>query len=261
MMYEKIYIGVDVGTKGLVSFYRGDEVEPFDYIYFRYGYVKQDNFEDLNMNCDILWVDIINSGYINECGRVMPKFISLKNETKFKLKEMELNKENRSKIFEIISRYKKYDMKNFSKDLVEIIACYDQVYACIENVHHMPGDGGVGSFNFGKQFGWITSVFNTLNIPYILVEPAAWKRHFDCIVTSEERKSLTSEQSKLLKKQKVVDYIETIMHNSAILSELRNIKTPTGKIMKKPDIEFYDGLAIGKFCQEKFDDIYEEYFL
>jgi hypothetical protein len=188
-MKDKIFIGIDIGRKGGVSFYKNNEKYPFDFIYFK------------------------NKPY-----------------------------------------------RDFSKNLIEIISGHDLVYCVIENVHYMPGDGGVGAFRFGQQFGWIESVFKTFNIPYILVQPAIWKKYFNCIVTVKEKKekNLTRQQVKALTKQKVIDKIKLDMKKSSFLNELieETSKTPTGRQSKNEDLEFYDALLIGKFCQERFEDIF-----
>lgn len=183
-MINNLYLGVDIGGKGGVSFFRNNENVLFDFIYFR------------------------NIQYRN-------------------LKEV----------------------------LLEKLNGYDNVVCCIENVHFVKGDGGVGTFSFGQQFGWIESLFYTLNIPYLLIEPRVWKKHFDCIVTKKEKDVLSKIESKKLKKQKVVDFVKKNIYNNEILDDLMYIKLKNGNKKERKDIEFYDSIAIGKFCQEKFYEI------
>lgn len=46
----------------------------------------------------------------------------------------------------------------------------------IEDVHSMPGNGGVTMFSFGRSKGIIEGVVATLGYPIIYVSPAKWKK-------------------------------------------------------------------------------------
>ncbi|MCT7971140.1 hypothetical protein [Laspinema olomoucense] len=48
--------------------------------------------------------------------------------------------------------------------------------AIVEEVHAMPGQGGVSGFNFGTAFGIWIGILAALEIPYELVSPQKWKR-------------------------------------------------------------------------------------
>lgn len=48
--------------------------------------------------------------------------------------------------------------------------------AYIEDVHAMPGQGTVSMFTFGHAAGIVTGVIAGLGIPYIMSQPARWKR-------------------------------------------------------------------------------------
>jgi crossover junction endodeoxyribonuclease RuvC len=50
--------------------------------------------------------------------------------------------------------------------------------AWIERVHAMPKQGVTSSFSFGVAFGQVRGVLAGLNVPYSLVTPNEWKRHF-----------------------------------------------------------------------------------
>jgi len=52
----------------------------------------------------------------------------------------------------------------------------DQATAYVEQVHSMPGQGVSATFNFGTGYGVIQGVLGALQIPMVLVSPAAWKR-------------------------------------------------------------------------------------
>jgi len=51
-----------------------------------------------------------------------------------------------------------------------------EVVACIESVHAMPGQGVTSMFTFGFVTGAIHGILATLEIPYHLVTPQAWKK-------------------------------------------------------------------------------------
>lgn len=48
----------------------------------------------------------------------------------------------------------------------------------VENVHSMPGQGVKSTFNFGKNFGYILGLLDSLDIPYKLVAPLKWKNFY-----------------------------------------------------------------------------------
>jgi crossover junction endodeoxyribonuclease RuvC len=57
-------------------------------------------------------------------------------------------------------------LKQFTEDSTVIV----------EEVHAMPGQGGVSGFNFGTAFGIWIGILAALEIPYELVSPQRWKR-------------------------------------------------------------------------------------
>lgn len=48
----------------------------------------------------------------------------------------------------------------------------------VEQVGAMPGQGVTSMFNFGKGYGYILGVLETLGIPYQTVSPRKWKKAF-----------------------------------------------------------------------------------
>lgn len=48
----------------------------------------------------------------------------------------------------------------------------------VEQVGAMPGQGVTSMFNFGKGYGYILGVLDTLGIPYQTVSPRKWKKAF-----------------------------------------------------------------------------------
>ena len=51
-----------------------------------------------------------------------------------------------------------------------------EVHAIVEQVGSMPKQGIVGAFTFGKGYGQIIGMLQTLGVPYTLVRPQAWKK-------------------------------------------------------------------------------------
>ena len=51
-------------------------------------------------------------------------------------------------------------------------------HAFIEQVHAMPGQGGVSMFNFGEGFGIVKGVTAALEIPRTFFDPLVWKKYF-----------------------------------------------------------------------------------
>ena len=58
----------------------------------------------------------------------------------------------------------------------------------LEHVGAMPGQGSVSMFNFGANFGFIRGLLTANRIPYELVRPQKWKKHFSC--TSDKNTSI-----------------------------------------------------------------------
>ena len=48
----------------------------------------------------------------------------------------------------------------------------------IEHAFSRPGQGVSSTFKFGRTFGQALGVIQALGVPYELVSPAVWKRHF-----------------------------------------------------------------------------------
>lgn len=53
--------------------------------------------------------------------------------------------------------------------------------ALLEAVSAMPKQGGTGIFHFGESFGAVKGVLGALGIPYKLVTPQRWKKHYGLI--------------------------------------------------------------------------------
>jgi len=62
------------------------------------------------------------------------------------------------------------------------------VFAVVEHVGAMPKQGVSSTFAFGQNFGWILGVLSSFRVPYELVRPQKWKKHFSC--TSDKNTSI-----------------------------------------------------------------------
>jgi len=146
--------------------------------------------------------------------------------------------------------FRKLDsIKEFCGELLGFISDYSNIYACIEKVHSMPNNGAVSSFKFGYSAGWVESIFKTLNIDYSMVTPQHWKEHFDCIIKKSDYLDKNNAQLKSLKKIIVQDKSFVIMDKEYLLENYCQRKKRGGF---KKDIEFYDAIMIGKYCQINF---------
>lgn len=67
-------------------------------------------------------------------------------------------------------------LRENTHSLSHIFSPASEVVACIENVHAMPGQGVTSMFSFGFVTGAIHGILATLEIPYHLVTPQAWKK-------------------------------------------------------------------------------------
>lgn len=65
---------------------------------------------------------------------------------------------------------------------------YEDCFCIMERVSAMPGQGVTSMFNFGQNFGYIRGLLEANNVPYELVLPQKWKRHFG--VTGDKNSSI-----------------------------------------------------------------------
>lgn len=68
----------------------------------------------------------------------------------------------------------------FTKDLLkEVCRSLKEPAVCfLEKVGAMPGQGVTSMFNFGTTYGYIMGVLEAFDIPYQLISPQKWKKHF-----------------------------------------------------------------------------------
>jgi len=86
-------------------------------------------------------------------------------------------------------------------DLVEALenakASYcDNMFAVIEKVHSMPGQGVASSFKFGESYGQLTALLVALGIPYETVSPQRWQKELQCLTKGD--KNITKAKAQAL---------------------------------------------------------------
>ena len=64
----------------------------------------------------------------------------------------------------------------------------DNAFCVVEKVGAMPKQGVTSTFNFGKSFGYILGVLEANGIPYQLISPQRWKKHFS--LNNDKNKSI-----------------------------------------------------------------------
>jgi Holliday junction resolvasome RuvABC endonuclease subunit len=60
--------------------------------------------------------------------------------------------------------------------ITKLLKEYNVSQIIIEQVHAFPGQGGVGNFSFGQNFGTLLGIFEALGIPYTEISPMKWKK-------------------------------------------------------------------------------------
>ena len=55
-----------------------------------------------------------------------------------------------------------------------------EIIATIEHVHAFPTDGRSSAFKFGRNFGQWEGILSEMDVPYSLITPYAWQKHFEC---------------------------------------------------------------------------------
>jgi crossover junction endodeoxyribonuclease RuvC len=66
------------------------------------------------------------------------------------------------------------------------LAAGANVFAVLELVGSMPGQGASSGFRFGQSYGAVQGVLGALKIPFELVTPQVWKRHYGLIGAPKE---------------------------------------------------------------------------
>jgi crossover junction endodeoxyribonuclease RuvC len=89
---------------------------------------------------------------------------------------------NRLTVFDTPLVGGEFDGVAFAKMLAERLP--DLV--AIEHAFSRPGQGLSSTFKFGKTFGQALGVIQAIGVPYELVSPSVWKRHFKISPSSEK---------------------------------------------------------------------------
>lgn len=104
----------------------------------------------------------------------------------------------------------------------------DHVFAAVEKVGAMPGQGVTSMFSFGQSYGFILGVLTALGIGYQLVPPTQWKREFGLLRTE---------------KQASVDVAKRLFPGVSLL--------PTERCRKESD-GMADALCLCEYARRKF---------
>jgi len=78
--------------------------------------------------------------------------------------------------------------------LLDTITHLDGVQAGIERVHAFPGQGVTSMFSMGHGFGIWKGILATCDIPFVLIEPAVWKRSSGLLGKDKEASRLLAQQ-------------------------------------------------------------------
>lgn len=79
-------------------------------------------------------------------------------------------------ILEIKKKTGKIKKRIDAKEVCKILKLYKVEMIITEQVHAFKGQGGVGNFSFGQNFGTLLGIFDALDIPYEEVSPIRWKK-------------------------------------------------------------------------------------
>ena len=93
-------------------------------------------------------------------------------------------------------------MPDTNKDILDILQTYAvqarmqdlNIFACIEAVHSMPGQGVASSFKFGKGFGALLMALEACEIPYELITPQKWQKAMGCLTKGDKNVSKAKAQ-------------------------------------------------------------------
>lgn len=81
--------------------------------------------------------------------------------------------------------------------LLKEIPNYNWDYVVVlEFVHAMPGQGVTSMFTFGKNYGRWQGILAALRIPYKLVQPRQWQKHFGGMPTKKKNEKASKHQQR-----------------------------------------------------------------
>ena len=97
------------------------------------------------------------------------------------------------------------------KGLAELITKHEPCHVVIENVHSFPGQGIVGMFAFGRGFGALEGVLESLEIPVSYVSPQKWKKYYGLIKKEKDASRELAEKQFRIEFKKVESGIAEAM--------------------------------------------------
>ena len=107
-------------------------------------------------------------------------------------------------------------------DIRDLLTAHGQhagnVFAYIEKVHAMPGNGATSMFNFGSNFGALKMALTCCYIPYEMVTPQKWKKEFGLIF--QKKLKMTQTQIKNKDKARAQELFPSIKMTHAIADSL-----------------------------------------
>jgi len=127
----------------------------------------------------------------------------------------------------VILSGKDVDAFAISEWIIHILKGRNNIVACIEKVHAMPGQGVTSMFKFGFVTGVMHGIIRTLGIPLHLVTPQAWKKEILAGTPKD--------------KDAAIDYCRRVYPNVNLLATPRS---------RKPHSGMADALCIAKYAQE-----------
>lgn len=80
-------------------------------------------------------------------------------------------------VFEVRGKESCFDR---AAELREAMVLGEIVFALLERVSAMPGQGVSSTFKFGQSFGEAIGILESLSIRYELVQPAKWQQELGC---------------------------------------------------------------------------------
>ena len=113
--------------------------------------------------------------------------------------------------------------------------CFDECYACVEQVSSSPQMGVKSAFSFGEGYGKILMAFKCHGIPFETVPPMKWKRLFGCYLGRDA----TPKQ----KKDKDIEVCKRLYPNVALRKTAR---------CKTDWSDAADALLLATYCKRTF---------
>ena len=77
------------------------------------------------------------------------------------------------------------------------------LFASIEKVNSMPGQGVSSTFKFGQWYGFARGLLYAYQIPFEFVTPSKWQKHLGCLTKGD--KNITKDKAqRLFPKEKII---------------------------------------------------------